>query len=735
MTARLASGEDGEHVTFCRICEAQCGLVADVRGGLIRKIGPDRHHPVSRGHLCVKGPGMMHVAYDPDRLLTPQKRVGAAGQFEPVGWDQALDDISRRLADIIEEHGGDAVGFYVGNPAAFATQHMGYASRFASAIGSTKFFTAVHADTASKHVACEMIYGHPFRIAFPDLSRCEFLLILGANPLVSHFSLVAEPRALERLQAIAEKGGVVVVDPRLTETARRFEHVPIIPDTDQWLLLGIIRVLFDEGLTRPEAELDLKVIGWRDLKRAVTDFDLARAEHICGIPDAMVRKLARRLAATRAAACYGRIGTSRGRFTTLTNILIEAVNLLTGHFGAPGGSVLSRTPFEQESGTAPPPAYGHSRSRIGNFPSVMGMLPGGTLSAEIMSPGPGQLQALFVDCGNPVMSYPGGDHTARALDQLKLQVSIDFFVTETSRHAHYILPPTTFLERADCTEKFVTHAPSPWLQFTDAVIPPRGEARHEYDIYDGLRKRLHLPPLYAAYSTSADPSPNHLEVADLLLRNGYLGDGFGARPQGFSLQRLQDEFPHGVQHREFVDAQASWQLIAHQDKKPHLWGPLIERELERLLEERQDGNGTLKLFGRRYLRSINSWMHSSEELVRSDRPVLLMHPDDARERSIADGTTVMVSAQAGSVELEVEITTDVIPGSVSYPHGWGHRRGSAFVDSLPGADINLIASSRPEDWEQVSGTVHLDGICVTVSPILDGGRERGNPIAESPFGQ
>jgi len=248
------------------------------------------------------------------------------------------------------------------------------------------------------------------------------------------------------------------------------------------------------------------------------------------------------------------------------------------------------------------------------------------------------------------------------------------------------------------------------------VIPPRGDTRHEYEIYDELRKRLQLPPLYAAYATAANPSPSHLEVADLLLRNGYLGDGFGARPHGFSLRRLKDEFPHGVQHRAFVDAPTSWQLITHADKRPRLWAPLIENELKRLFGEAPEDQGALKLFGRRYLRSINSWMHVNEKLVRSDRPVLLMHPDDAGERAIADGTTVIVSTQAGSLQLEVAITTDVVPGSVSYPHGWGHHRGSAFVDSLPGADINLIASSRPEDWEQVSGTVHLDGIRVTVSP-------------------
>lgn len=713
---RLKPGEDGEHYTFCRICEALCGLTAHVEGGTIKKIGPDRDHPVSRGHLCVKGSGMIHVTYDPNRVLTPLRRTGAPGEFEPVSWNEALEDICSRLAHVIDKHGGESVGMYVGNPPAFGTQHMGYAFGFGKALGAHKFFTAVHADTAPKHVACEMIYGHPFHMPFPDLARCEFLLILGANPLVSHFSLVCEPRALDRLQTIAAKDGVVVVDPRLTETARRFEHQPILPDTDQWLLIGLLKTIFDEKLTAEEAALDQKVRGWRDLKAALRDFDFDHASAMCGIPADDIRTLARRFARSRAAACYGRIGTCRGRFTTLTNMLIEAVNLITGNFGAPGGMVIVRTPFEPDGDYGHPSPYGRSQSRIGGFPTLMGMTPGGTLWAEITTPGPGQIHALFIDGGNPVMSYPGGDLTVQALEQLDLLVAIDLFITESSRHAHYILPATTFLERADITEKWVTHSSAPWLQYTDAVIPPLGQARHEFSIYSEILERLQLPPIYTAYASPENRCPDHMDVADIQLRQGHIGDRFGARPEGYSLEKLK-AFPHGVQYREFVDAAASWDIILFEDKMAHLWNDIFQSELDRLRHDRGLPDGMLRLVGRRYLRSINSWMHGRKELVKSDRPTLLMHPEDAAERGIADRAMVRLSSQTGSIEVEVELTPDIRRGVVSYPHGWGHNSGSPFANALPGGNVNLIASPHPEDWERASGAVHLDGIPVTVSKL------------------
>lgn len=120
------------------------------------------------------------------------------------------------------------------------------------------------------------------------------------------------------------------------------------------------------------------------------------------------------------------------------------------------------------------------------------------------------------------------------------------------------------------------------------------------------------------------------------------------------------------------------------------------------------------MFGRRKLGSLNSWMHNVERLVRNEMPTLQMHPADAAARGLADGQTVRVSTATGALEVLLEVTDEVVPGSVCYPHGFGHKGGWQRANMLPGVNINAIASSRPEDWEQVSGNVHVDGFPVSV---------------------
>ena len=710
-------GADGRHVTYCRLCEAQCGLIADVADGKIVKVGPDRDHPVSSGHLCVKGPGMASITHDPDRVLRPLKRIGEPGEFTPVSWDEALSDIAARLKTVVDRDGGGAGGFYAGNPASFATLHNAYVHMFAHALGVTKMFNALHVDTGAKMLALELVFGNAVDFTFPDLEDCDFLIMLGANPMVSHMSLISEPRALHKLSEIHRRGGVVVIDPRRTETAARFEHVAIRPDSDAWLLAAMLQHVFAAGLEDRRC-LEERTNGWEELREAVQAITPERAAEHCGVAAATIRNLAERFVRARTSSCYGRVGTNRGRFSTLTNLLIESLNIVAGRFGVAGGWVTGTNPMAESAGAPPAyPAYGSARSRIGDLPLLVGSTPGGTLAEEIRTPGKDQLKALFVDCGNPVSAYPDGAATAAALEQLELFVAIDLYVTETTRHAHYVLPATTFYERDDLTDAWVQNAPRPWLQYSPAVIEPLGEARLEYDIYNEILDRMGMPNVFAQLAGQDNPRPQLMEVADIIFRAGPYGDKFGADPEGLSIGRLRDEFPHGIRVAESVDAARSWSRVHTEDGRARLWHEVTGNEFARLLAEAPVDRDTLLLFGRRKMGSLNSWMHNVERLVRSEQPTLLMHPDDARDRQIANGQTVRIASRTASLHVEVEVSDEVVTGSVNYPHGWGNRGGWHLAAGLPGANINLLASARPADWEQVSGMVHVDGIPVTVLPI------------------
>ena len=720
---RLLPGENGEHITFCRLCEALCGLTVEVRDGRIARIGPDRDHPVSEGHICVKGARMLDVVHDPDRVMTPLRRTGGPGQFAPVSWDEALDDIAARLARIVEQHGEDSVANYLGNPASFASMHPAYVTGFLRALKSDKRFNSLHTDTAAKNLAMELTYGNPYRYTFPDIESCDFLIIIGGNPAVSHMSLISEPRVLQKLDAIAARGGVVVIDPRLTETARRYEHVAVRPDSDVWLVAMLLRTVFDEGLYHP-VRLAEAAEGWQGLRDAVAAIDLAQASRLCGVDLETARSLARRFATAPSAACYTRLGTGRGSFSTLTNLLIEALNVVTGRLGQQGGWLLGKGAVDLFKANLSP--YGSRRSRIGNLPLILGITPGGSLADEITTPGPGQVRALFVDSGNPVLSYPRGDRLERALDGLDLMVSLDLYVTETTRWSHYILPSTTFLERPDMNELWAANAPRPWVQYSDAVIPPQGEARNEFDIYADILRRMGLPSPLAMLGTEAQPDPGPIDVVDRVLRAGTWGDCRGG--QGLSAARLREDYPHGYRFVERVDAAATRELVGYEDRKARLWGETHAGEFARLSEAAQPSpDGALHLFGRRRLQSLNSWMHNSERLTRGRGPTLQIHPDDALRHGVEDGQSVRVTSTANALVMTAEVTDDVVPGSLCYPHGWGHRGGWQRANGIGGANVNLLASDDPRDWEQVSGICLLDGIPVKIEPALaqEGGSQTG----------
>jgi formate dehydrogenase len=252
------------------------------------------------------------------------------------------------------------------------------------------------------------------------------------------------------------------------------------------------------------------------------------------------------------------------------------------------------------------------------------------------------------------------------------------------------------------------------VQFSPAVIDPVGESRHEFDIYNAILARMGLPAVFADPQARANEAPHLMEVADRMLRIGPFGDQFGENPGGLTLAKLRSEHPSGVRTAERFDPAGSWSRVWTPDRKACLWHEVTEREIARLLADPPRSGPDLLLFGRRKLGSLNSWMHNVERLVRNERPSLQMHPEDAAARGLSDGQAVRVSTATGAVEVVLEITHEVVAGSVCYPHGFGHRGGWRRANALPGANINLIASSRPEDWEQVSGNVHVDGFPVRV---------------------
>ena len=701
----LKPGDDGEHITFCRLCEAFCGMVARVEDGRVVHIGPDRQNPHSQGHICIKGPAIAEIAYDPDRVTQPLKRVGGPGEFAPVSWDEALDDIAARLTRVIERDGQGAVATYFGNPGAFSTDTFMSSQWFLQRLGSRKFYTAGTQDSTSRHLASYILYAVAFRNCIPDLPHCDFLLVIGANPLVSHGGLLTAPQVRHDLDAIAARGRVVVIDPRRTETAERYEHLAIRPNTDVWLLAAMLRTVFEEGLADTDF-LTAHTEGAAELRAAVAGVSLQEASARTGIAADVIRQLAHDFAAVPRAAIYSRVGLCRGTFSTLANLLVDALNISAGKFARPGGSVFGAFPLK--GGPEPLQGYGEERTRIGDIPIVAGMMAAAVLADDILEPGEGQVRAMMLVAGNPVLSAPGGERLEEALQSLDLLFSIDLYVTESNRSAHYVLPSATFLEKEDIPLIGLSHMPRPFIQHAPPVVPKIGEAREELEIFAALARRMGLGSIVPG---GLDLTP--LQMVDMGLRLGPLGDQMGERP-GLSLATLA-EHPHGVM-LELPLSYDGWQAhIAHPDGRIRLWHPILAQEFERFaLARREPDDPRLRLFSRRALKSMNSWMHNPDKLARSQVPELLLHPDDAAARGVATGDLVTVQSDAGAVTVTARVTPDVVRGSVCYPHGWGHKGGWRGANGRPGVNINVLLPRGPGAVERVSGTAFIDGVPVEV---------------------
>ena len=721
------------HVTYCRICEPLCGLIATVEDGRLQSLRPDPDHALSRGRACPKGIAFTDVQNDPDRVLYPLRRT-ADGGFERVGWDEALDDIARRLSEILATHGGGAVGQYFGNPTAFGYATGLWSGLFMARLGAHHQYSSGSQDINSRFVASKLLYGAAFSIPFPDLPRTDFLFMLGANPLVSHGSAVRTPRIKDDLADIVRRGGrVVVVDPRRTETARAYEHLPVRPDSDAWLLLSMLHVIFADGLADERAIAE-QTTGASRLRDIAAQFPPEDTAERTGVPAETLRALARDFAAAPSAAAYGRVGACLGRHGTLVSHLLDALAIVTGNLDRAGGLLMPRAviPLEEMGERTGRLTYNKATSRIGGLPDVIGTFPAALMAEEIQTPGPGQMRALFVTAGNPVLTVPDGPKLESALEQLDLMVSLDLYITETNKHADYILPSTTFLERHDLPFGFAWSSSTVFLQSAEPVLEPYGEARNEWEVFDELARRMGL----AMFATGplqrfngvlawldrrgiARMTPRRL--MELLLRTGPYGDRFGLRRGGLNPRRLREN-PHGVVLAERAPAGILSEVIHHDHGRVVLEPEEILVEAARLGDRHPDDPAfPLMLIGMREMRSQNSWMHNSATLMKGDRRHRArISPADAADAGLATGDRVRITSPHGSIETHAEITDDLQPGTIAVPHGWGHAGGWQRANQSAGANVNELVSTSSDELERLAGMAVLNGVPARIEAVRAG---------------
>ncbi|MFZ4520325.1 MAG: molybdopterin-dependent oxidoreductase [Bacteroidales bacterium] len=712
--------------TFCRICEALCGLEINTENNRIISIRPDRDHLTTEGFACQKGLKQHHLYNSPDRLKFPMKRNG--NDWIRISWKQAMEEIGHKVRSIRHEFHPNAIAMYVGTAAGFSALHPVFAQGFMTAVGSVNMFSSSTQDCSNKFAVASEMYGFPFTQPFPDLTHIECLIIVGANPMVSKWSFLQVPDPGKKLRAITARGGkVFVVDPRRTETAKvTGEHLFIRPGTDLFFYLSFLHeVILQKGVK--EAHVSRHMTGFEAIAALADLWPAERTAEVTGMASSTLKRLVSSYLDANGAALYCSTGVNMGSQGTLAFWVQECINAVTGNLDRRGGTLVSK-------GIIDFPKFGKkhgiltrtTRSRVGNCRSVNDAFPGAILADEILTPGKEKVRALFVTGGNPLLTMPGSEHLREAFNKLDLLVVLDILPNETASLAHYALPCTSPVERPDLPFIFplmlgLQHRP--YLQATKAVIYCEEAQRDEASIYLDLCTHSGLPlfgsviaqKLLLLFSRKRNVCGESIRdvpqtgILNLLLR-------FCGQPGFKKLLR----HPHGLPGPEHKADFLTRRLVT-EDKMVHL-APVSLLEAIRSVEEwfltESNSRDKFRLITKRAVTTNNSWTHNYPEFVKppDDTNYLYIGPADALILQLENGDIADVTSQTGSVRLPVRISEDLGSKTVALPHGWGHQHSRLTVaGKTRGVNVNILAADGVEHIDPISGMAVLTGFSVEIT--------------------
>lgn len=707
--------------TFCRICIAGCGIEVTVGDdNRIQRIAPDKENPHTWRDFCAKGRTANELIEHPRRILNPMKRVGDT--YVEATWEEAISDIASRLRVIMDRDGSDAVGSYWGNPAGFSSSNPMFLAGFLDAIKTHSRYYVGSVDQNNYHVVSDALYGSQLLTLVPDVDACKCFLMVGMNPAVSAMNWLENvPNGWRRVLAAQEEGAdVIVVDPLRTPTAEKANtHIAIRPGGDWAFLLGVLKVILDNGW---EHKADCaEVTGFANIRALVAEADLDDLSQRCDVSVEQMADIAKRFALAPTAMCFTHTGVSQNVTGTLGEWFGHLLNIATGRVDRPGGRRFERGYVDTVKvfGMLAKPLEG--KSRVRGLLAVGGHHALAELPDEIMTPGPGQIRAMIIDCGNPVVSGPNGAKLDEALGQLELLVAVDLVQRESHRHAHWLIPGAHWLERSDLMPLVSQLQDEPFAQYgRQAVEPPPG-VRQEWEFFTDLALAMGVP-LFGYKGVNGFINASR-KLAQLTKRRGLAFDAeWVDRLLVMSGRTLKFKdikaAPHGIKFgkKEFGHLKKA---LRTPDKKIQFGSPALLAEARRQLATSPPvppADYPLFLSNRRHHDSMNSWLNELPGLHKHRRTSLVeINPDDAGPLGIASGDTVRITSPTASVELEALVTDATRPGVIVIDHGWGSRvfdpRGGAEPIAF-GVNRNSLVNNT--DLDPLSQVSPLNSTCVRV---------------------
>ena len=711
--------------TFCRICLAGCGIEVTVGDdNRVERIAPDKENPHTWRDFCAKARTAGDLIEHPRRIVNPMKRVGDG--YVEATWEEAVSDIAARMRAIIDRDGPDAVGIYWGNPGGFSSSNIMFLNGFADAIGTHSRYYVGSVDQNAYHIVGEAMYGSQLMTLIPDVDDCDCFLMVGMNPAVSAMNWLENvPNGWRRVLARQKAGAeLIVVDPLRTPTAEKADrHIAIRPGGDWAFLLGLIKVILDNGWEhRGDCAL---VTGFEHIRALTADADLDDLSAKSDVPVDEIRAVAERFARARTAMCLSHTGVSQNATGTLGEWFAHLLNVVTGRIDRPGGRYFEPGYVDTVKvfDRLAKPLEGTSRVR--RLPAVAGHHALSELPDEILTPGPGQIRAFVIDAGNPVVSGPNGAELDRALAGLELLVAIDLVQRESHRHAHWLIPAAHWLERSDLMPLVSQLQDQPFAQYgRQAVAPPPG-VREEWEFFTGLCAAMKVP-LFGYRGVNGFIKASR-RLARLTKRPGLAFQAewidallvLSGRKVKFKDLKAA---PHGIVYGKRSFGHLRTKGLKTKDRRIHYGSPEMLAEARRQLAAAPPSppaDYPLYLSNRRHHDSMNSWLNELPGLHKHRRTsVVEINPSDAGPLGIATGDLVRVSSPTNAVELDALVTDATRAGVIVINHGWGSRifdpRGGAEPVGH-GVNRNLLVNGV--DMDPLSQTAALNTACVRVDPV------------------
>jgi len=719
--------------TACVLCDNRCGLEVKVENNRIVKVRGDKESPFSEGYVCRKGLNVAFHQHNKDRVLYPLKKVG--NRFEKISWGRAMDEISARLKSILAEHGPRALASLVGG-GEFSFLSAPFPIRLVRRLGSRWNYSAANQEFSGRYWAHGLTLGSQNIQMESDFDKCDMLMLIGKNPMMSHHFQQAR-RRLARMSRDPDRL-LVVVDPRDSETARIADiHLAIRPGTDALLIKAMISIILEEGLYH-KPYIDRHADGLGEILPWFADFDVKAGLKVCDLDYRQVLDVCRELA-TRRSSILDDLGTLMNRHSALVSYLIVVLLAICGRIAVPGGNYLHGGGRGQ--GPGDPRAWKTLKTAI---PAVNGMFPPNVLPEEIMSDHPERLRAVLCYATNPLRSYADTTAYENAFRQLDLLVVADIVMSETAAFAHYVLPSRTSFESWDgFTAQGFSRV---YARMTPPVIEPEGEQRENGEIYTMLADAMGIiPPIpesldeaaksgdltaygqeLTAYITAAPESGKALNFIIAKTLGAAMGSthlasifpafmglskirreeaakaGFPAGPeQGMSMVRSVTSHPEGVLIG-IRDTEKNMETnIATGNGKIQLYNPEVEEWLKEInpSDEKErlkaDGNFPLILMAGRHMdMNANTGMRDPAWNKGRRACTLAVNPSDAEALGIVDKQRVRVVTEAGAEEIEAHVTKDARKGQVIIPHGFG----LIYDGAQHGVNVNRLTKNTNRDF-------------------------------------